>query len=61
MLELVTPENVAHMHALGLKVSTWTVDNHRDMARVADADVDAIVSNRTADLRRFLSGLNAST
>jgi glycerophosphoryl diester phosphodiesterase len=42
------------VHALGLKVSTWTVDKPRHMARVRAAGVDAIVSNRIADLRRHL-------
>jgi glycerophosphoryl diester phosphodiesterase len=55
MFRLVTPERVAAVHDLGLKVSTWTVGEHRHMARVCDADVDAIVSNRIADLRRYLS------
>jgi glycerophosphoryl diester phosphodiesterase len=55
MFTLVTPERVAAVHALGLKVSTWTVDERRDMRRVADAGVDAIVSNRIGVLRRFCS------
>jgi glycerophosphoryl diester phosphodiesterase len=54
MFRLVTPERVAAVHDLGRKVSCWTVDEPRHMARVADAGVDAIVSNRIADLRRFL-------
>jgi glycerophosphoryl diester phosphodiesterase len=55
MFRLATPADVAAVHALGLKVSTWTVDQPRHMARVAKAGVDAIVSNRIASLRRFLS------
>ena len=55
MFRLVNPEHVAAVHDLGLKVSTWTVDEPRHMARVAEAGVDAIVSNGIADLRRFLS------
>jgi glycerophosphoryl diester phosphodiesterase len=51
----VSPESVAAMHERGLKVSTWTVDTKHDMARVADAGVDAIVSNCIRRLRRFLS------
>jgi glycerophosphoryl diester phosphodiesterase len=43
------------MHGLGLKVSTWTVDEAADMALVKHAGVDAIVSNRIRDLRSFLS------
>jgi glycerophosphoryl diester phosphodiesterase len=55
MFRLVTPERVATVHDLGLKVSTWTVDEPRHMARVREAGVDAIVSNRIADLRAYLS------
>jgi glycerophosphoryl diester phosphodiesterase len=43
------------MHARGFKVSTWTVDDPHDMAVVASAGVDAIVSNRIAELRSFLA------
>jgi glycerophosphoryl diester phosphodiesterase len=52
---LATRARVAAVHDLGIKVSTWTVDEPRHMARVAKAGVDAIVSNRIAQLRRFLS------
>jgi glycerophosphoryl diester phosphodiesterase len=52
---LVTPEQVAEVHRFGLKVSTWTVDTRRQMSRVIDAGVDAIVSNRIGDLLRRLS------
>jgi glycerophosphoryl diester phosphodiesterase len=55
MFRLVTPDRVADVHHLGLKVSTWTVDKPRHMARVVAAGVDAIVSNRIRDLRRHLS------
>jgi glycerophosphoryl diester phosphodiesterase len=52
---LAKPEHVAAVHDLGLAVSAWTVDEPRHMTRMAEAGVDAIVSNRIADLRRFLS------
>ena len=55
MFTLVTPERVADVHRLGLKVSTWTVDKPRHMARVIAAGVDAIVSNRIRVLRRRLA------
>jgi glycerophosphoryl diester phosphodiesterase len=55
MFRLVTPDRVAEVHRMGLKVSTWTVDKPRHMARVVAAGVDAIVSNRIRDLRRHLS------
>jgi glycerophosphoryl diester phosphodiesterase len=54
---LATPEHVDAVHRLGLQVSTWTVDKPRHMARVAEAGVDAIVSNRIADLRRFIGSI----
>ena len=55
MFRLVTPERVAAVHGLGLKVSTWTVDKPRHMARVMAAGVDAIVSNRIDVLLRRLA------
>ena len=55
MFRLVTPERVADVHRMGLKVSTWTVDKPRHMARVMAAGVDAIVSNHIRQLRRHLS------
>ena len=54
MFGLVTPEGVEAVHGAGLKVSTWTVDEPQDMARVVDAGVDAVVSNRIAELVAFL-------
>jgi glycerophosphoryl diester phosphodiesterase len=55
MYKLVRPENVAFMHDLGLKVSTWTVDLKFEMITTAEAGVDAIVSNRIDRLRRCLA------
>jgi len=55
MFRLVTPDRVAEVHRIGLKVSTWTVDKPRHMARVVAAGVDAIVSNQIRQLRRHLS------
>jgi glycerophosphoryl diester phosphodiesterase len=52
---LVTPQRVADLHRRGLKVSTWTVDTTRPMARVLDAGVDAVVTNRLRELRRYLA------
>ena len=54
MFGLVTPEGVAAVHDAGRKVSTWTVDEPEDMARVVGAGVDAVVSNRIAELLAFL-------
>ncbi len=54
MFGRVTPEGVEAVHGAGLKVSTWTVDEPQDMARAVDAGVDAVVSNRIAELVAFL-------
>jgi glycerophosphoryl diester phosphodiesterase len=54
MFTRVTPDRVNSIHSLGLKVSTWTVDKKRDMRRMVNAGVDAIVSNHIADLVTFL-------
>jgi glycerophosphoryl diester phosphodiesterase len=50
MFGLVTPEGVEAVHGAGFSVSTWTVDEPEDMTRLLDAGVDAMVSNRIADL-----------
>ena len=54
MFGLVTPGGVAAVHAAGLQVSTWTVDDTRDMARMVEAGVDAVVSNRVEELVAFV-------
>lgn len=59
MHHLVDARSVAEMHERGHRVSTWTVDDPVDMARVAEAGVDAIVSNRIAELRDFLDARSA--
>jgi glycerophosphoryl diester phosphodiesterase len=48
------------MHDAGLRVSTWTVDTVPEMTRVLDAGVDAVISNRTADLVETIAGRRAS-
>jgi glycerophosphoryl diester phosphodiesterase len=54
MSVLVRADAVERVHALGLKVSCWTVDADDEMARVCEAGVDAVVSNRVAELLKFL-------
>lgn len=54
MFGLVTARGVDLVHRAGRLVSTWTVDEPADMARVVADGVDAVVSNRVADLVRFL-------
>jgi len=44
------PEQVARMHARGTLVSVWTIDRREDMQRCLDAGVDAVITNRIADL-----------
>jgi glycerophosphoryl diester phosphodiesterase len=54
MFSFVTAEGVDAVHEAGLRVSTWTVDSREDMARVVTDGVDAVVSNRVAELVDFL-------
>ena len=42
---VITPENVAYCHSLGIRVVPWTIDNPEDIARMIDCGVDAIISN----------------
>ncbi len=51
----VTPELVAESHGLGLKVVVWTVNKKDDIARLIDAGVDGIISDRP-DLLREVAG-----
>lgn len=43
--QVVTRENVAYCHAMGIKVVPWTVDEPKDIQRMVDCGVDAIISN----------------
>jgi glycerophosphoryl diester phosphodiesterase len=54
MFSFVTAEGVDAVHEAGLLVSTWTVDSREDMGRVVTDGVDAVVSNRVAELVDFL-------
>jgi glycerophosphoryl diester phosphodiesterase len=42
---LASPRAVARAHARGVPVVAWTVDDPRDLARVVEAGVDAVVTN----------------
>lgn len=57
--ELVEPELVAAMRDRGTGVSTWTVDAPGEMARVLDAGVDAVVTNRVGALVALLADRDA--
>jgi glycerophosphoryl diester phosphodiesterase len=54
MFSFVTASGVDAVHEAGFRVSTWTVDAREDMARVLTDGVDAVVSNRVAELVGFL-------
>ena len=53
--ELVHAKLVEGMHDRGFKVSTWTVDDPAEMHRVVDCGVDAVVTNRVAELVALLA------
>ena len=42
---VITPENVAYCHSLGIRVVPWTIDKPEDITRMIDCGVDAIISN----------------
>ena len=52
---LVTPERVAEAHAAGLQVIPWTANHPEDWAKLADARVDAIISDDPAPLIAWLN------
>ena len=51
---LVTPEEVATAHAIGLQVAPYTVNDEADWRRMADAKVDAIITDDPAGLLAWL-------
>lgn len=51
---LVSPERVEQAHAAGLDVVPWTVNEPGDWATMADARVDAIISDDPASLIAWL-------
>jgi glycerophosphoryl diester phosphodiesterase len=51
---LVTKERVAQAHASGLQVAPWTVDTPEDWQKMADAKVDAIITDDPASLIAWL-------
>lgn len=42
---VITPNNVAWCHAMGIKVVPWTVDDPEEIQRMAKCRVDAVISN----------------
>ena len=51
---LVTPQQVAEAHAMGVEVAPWTVDTEEGWRRMADARVDAIITDDPAALLQWL-------
>jgi glycerophosphoryl diester phosphodiesterase len=51
---LVTAERVKQAHAAGIQVVPWTVNRPEDWQRLADASVDAIISDDPASLIAWL-------
>jgi glycerophosphoryl diester phosphodiesterase len=51
---LVTPEEVATAHTMGLDVAPYTVNDEADWRRMADAKVDAIITDDPAGLLAWL-------
>jgi glycerophosphoryl diester phosphodiesterase len=50
------PEYVARAHARGNLVYVWTVDSLADMDYVVGRGVDAVITNRPADVIHWLDG-----
>jgi glycerophosphoryl diester phosphodiesterase len=44
------PGEVERMHARGTRVSVWTIDRREDMQRCLELGVDAVITNRVAEL-----------
>lgn len=51
---LVTPDNVAAAHTMGLQVAPWTVNTPEGWERMAEAHVDAIITDDPAGLLTWL-------
>jgi glycerophosphoryl diester phosphodiesterase len=56
--QLVTPENVATAHAAGLQVVPYTADKPEDWQMLADAKVDAIITDDPEALLAWLRAKN---
>lgn len=52
---LLTPENIARAHELGLTVKPWTVNNRADMERLIDWGVDGIITDHPSTLRDVMA------
>lgn len=52
---LLTEENIAEAHELGLVVTPWTVNNRADMERLIDWGVDGIITDYPSTLRDVMA------
>jgi glycerophosphoryl diester phosphodiesterase len=59
-LRLVTPEQVAAVHKLGVQVAPWTADTPAQWQKMADAHVDAIISDDPEALLAWLKAQKPS-
>jgi len=48
------PDAIERMHARGIQVSVWTIDERSDTELFIEMGVDAIVTNRVAALVELL-------
>ncbi len=54
IVRLVTPRVIAAMHAAGVEVHVWTVNDPADMKRLLDLGVDGLVTDRCDVLKEVL-------
>ena len=54
---LLTPRFIRAAHARGVRVDAWTIDDPREMRRLLDLGVDAIMTNRPEVLVEVLKGI----
>ncbi|MGY4856820.1 glycerophosphodiester phosphodiesterase family protein [Cryobacterium sp. AP23] len=58
-LQIVTPRVIRHMHALGIEVHVWTVNDPAQMRRLLALGVDGLVTDRCDLAARLATNLRA--